>query len=209
MDSLPFSQACENNKPYILEVLREVFADRQRVLEIGSGTGQHACHFAEHLPWLQWQPSELPENLPVLRPRCAGYAGDNLLPEIALDVRQTPWGVAIPDALFSANTLHIMAFSAVQQFFTALADSDAPDVVLAIYGPFNYGGHYTSASNARFDEWLARRDPHSAIRDFEAINALAESAAFSLREDVAMPANNRLLVWQRTPPRAGPRQDFI
>jgi hypothetical protein len=198
MDSLPFSQSCENNKPYILDILREVFADRQRVLEIGSGTGQHACHFAEHLPWLQWQPSELPENLPVLHPRCAAYKGSNLLPEIALDVRQSPWNIAIPDALFSANTLHIMPFSAVQKLFAALGANAAPDVVLAVYGPFNYHGTYTSASNARFDEWLAQRDPQSAIRDFETINELAETARFVLHGDYAMPANNRLLVWQRS-----------
>ena len=198
MHSLPFSQACENNKPYILEVLREVFADRHRVLEIGSGTGQHACHFAEHLPWLQWQPSDLPEYLPTLRPRCALYAGDNLLPELALDVRERPWPVAIPDAMFSANSLHIMAFTAVQDFFAALAEGAPRDMVLAIYGPFNYRGEYTSASNAQFDQWLSQRDPASGIRDFEAVNALAGAARFVLQRDCAMPANNRLLVWRRT-----------
>lgn len=199
MDSLPFSQACENNKPYILAVLREVFADRRRVLEIGSGTGQHACHFAEHLPWLEWQPTELPGQLAVLHPRCAAYTGTNLMPEIALDVAQSPWSVAIPDAVFTANTLHIMAFERVQRLFAALGSSTAPDVVLAIYGPFNYGGAYTSASNARFDEWLAQRDPRSAIRDFEAIDALAIAAGFVLHDDYTMPANNRLLVWRRRP----------
>ncbi|MEZ5570589.1 MAG: DUF938 domain-containing protein [Halioglobus sp.] len=203
MESLPFSQACENNKPYILEVLREVFADRRKVLEIGSGTGQHACHFAEHLPWLQWQPSELAKNLPILRPRCALYTGQNLLPEVALDVRTTPWNVAIPDALFTANTLHIMSLTAVQCMFETLGESigegAADDVMLAVYGPFNYRGEYTSSSNAQFDQWLLQRDPLSGIRDFEAVNKLAEAAAFSLRGDFPMPANNRLLVWHRKP----------
>ena len=110
MDALPFSQACENNKAYILEILLEAFADRSKVLEIASGTGQHACHLAAHMPWLQWQPTELPESLPVLHPRCVAYPGGNLLPEIALDVRDESWSVAIPDALFSANSLHIMSF---------------------------------------------------------------------------------------------------
>lgn len=197
MNHLPFSQACENNKPYILEILREAFADRQKVLEIGSGTGQHACYFAQHMPWLQWQPSELPENLPHLRPRCAQFCGDNLLPEVALDVRERPWKIEIPHALFSANTLHIMPFPAVRDFFAALADAAPQDTVLAIYGPFNYNGSYTSASNAQFDQWLNGRDPDSAIRDFEAVNALAQSAGLSLRGDHDMPANNRLLVWQR------------
>lgn len=196
MDSLPFSQACENNKPYILDVLREVFADRRQVLEIGSGTGQHACYFAEHLPHLTWQPTELPENLPVLRPRISAYAGHNMLPEITLDVWDSPWRVTIPDAVFSANTLHIMSFSAVQRLFAVLGESKTADVVLAIYGPFNYHGAYTSDSNARFDQWLAQRDPESAIRDFEAVDALAQAAGFTLWEDFAMPANNRLLVWR-------------
>jgi len=197
VDSLPYSQACENNKPYILEVLREVFVERKKVLEIGSGTGQHACFFAEQMPWLQWQPSEVAENLPVLRPRCANYNGDNLLPELALDVRDKPWPTLIPDALFSANSLHIMSEAAMRDFFAALAGSATPDMVLAIYGPFNYDATYTSASNAQFDQWLSQRDPFSGIRDFEEVNELAEAAAFFLQGDYEMPANNRLLVWRR------------
>jgi hypothetical protein len=199
MDGLPFSQACENNKPYILAVLQQVFADRRRVLEIGSGTGQHACHFASHLPWLQWRPTELPQNLPLLRPRCAAYTGGNMLPEAALDVRDDPWPVAIPDALFSANCLHIMAFSAVERLFGALAKYAPEDLVCAIYGPFNYRGRYTSESNARFDQWLAQRNPANAIRDFEAVDLLASTAGFRLWRDCEMPANNRLLVWARKP----------
>ena len=193
---LPFSQACENNKSYILEILREAFADRSQVLEIASGTGQHACHFAANMPWLQWQPTELPQNLPVLHPRCAAYGGDNLLSEQALDVCDQPWPVAVPDALFSANSLHIMAFSAVEKFFGALATQAGDDTVLAIYGPFNYRGQYTSPSNARFDQWLAQQHPDSAIRNFEDVDRLAAAAGFSLQADHAMPANNRLLVWR-------------
>ena len=193
---LPFSQACENNKSYILEILREAFADRSQVLEIASGTGQHACHFAANMPWLQWQPTELPQNLPVLHPRCAAYGGDNLLSEQALDVCDEPWPVAVPDALFSANSLHIMAFSAVEKFFGALATQAGDDTVLAIYGPFNYRGQYTSPSNARFDQWLAQQHPDSAIRNFEDVDRLAAAAGFSLQADHAMPANNRLLVWR-------------
>lgn len=196
MDRLPFSQACENNKAYILEVLREAFADRHKVLEIGSGTGQHACHFAAAMPWLQWQPTDQPHYLPALHPRCAEYDGDNLLPEVALDVRAGEWPVVIPDAVFTANSLHIMAFSAVQALFRALANS--PDqALLAVYGPFNYNGQYTSASNARFDQWLAQQDPASAIRDFEAVDELAGTAGFTLQRDVEMPANNRLLLWRK------------
>lgn len=198
MDSLPYSQACENNKPYILKILREAFADRRRVLEIGSGTGQHACHFADNLPQLRWQPTELPENLPVLHPRCALYEGDNLLPEIAFDVRETDWPVRGFDAVFTANTLHIMSLSSVHRFFNGLAQASTGDVVLAVYGPFNYGGAYTSDSNARFDQWLAQQHPDSAIRDFEAVDELARKAGFTLEADNAMPANNRLLVWRKS-----------
>lgn len=200
MASLPFSQACENNKGFILEVLLEAFADRREVLEIASGTGQHACHFAANMPWLRWQPTELPENLPLLAPRCRAYPGTNLLPPLALDVRESIWPSLIPDALFSANSLHIMAFSAVERFFAALESQAGSDVVLAIYGPFNYGGTYTSASNARFDQWLAQQHPASAIRDFEAVDRLAAGAGFTLQQDHAMPANNRLLVWRKQQP---------
>ena len=191
-DGLPYSQSCENNKAIILERLYDAFAGRRQVLEIASGTGQHACHFAANMPWLRWQPTDLVENLGVLSPRCAAYPGDNLLPELPLDVRQDPWPVAIPDALFTANSLHIMAFSAVEALFAALGRGAGDDVLLAIYGPFNYGGHYTSASNARFDQWLAQQHRH-----FEDVNRLAEEAGFQLQADHEMPANNRLLVWHR------------
>ena len=197
MDSLPFSQSCENNKAPILEVLREDFADRRQVLEIASGTGQHACHFAANMPWLTWQPTELADSLPVLRPRCVAYDGDNLLTPTALDVRDDPWPVAVPDALFSANSLHIMAWSAVEILFATLGVNAGNDVILAVYGPFNYDGQYTSDSNARFDAWLGQRDPVSAIRDFERVDELAAAAAFALQRDNALPANNRLLVWRK------------
>jgi len=195
--TLPYSQSCENNKGCILEVLQEAFADRRQVLEIASGTGQHACHFAGNMPWLRWQPTELAENLPILQPRCAAYAGSNLLPPRELDVCSSPWQMTVPDALFSANSLHIMAFEAVERLFAALAAQAGADVLLAIYGPFNYGGRYTSQSNALFDQWLGQQHPDSAIRDFEAVDGLAAEAGFTLRADHEMPANNRLLIWHR------------
>lgn len=197
VEALPFSQSCENNKSFILDILLQAFAGRRRVLEIASGTGQHACHFAGNMPWLQWQPTELAQNLPLLHPRCAAYTGDNLLPEQPLDVCDEPWPLAIPDALFTANSLHIMGFPAVEMLFAALARQAGADVLLAIYGPFNYGGEYTSASNARFDQWLAGQNPDSAIRNFEDVNQLAGAAGFALHGDHEMPANNRLLVWHK------------
>jgi hypothetical protein len=198
VDGLPFSQSCENNKRPILGVLREAFADRRQVLEIASGTGQHACYFAEHMPWLKWQPSELAAHLSVLLPRCAAYTGDNLLPPQVLDVTDDPWRAEVPDALFTANSLHIMPGSAVEAMFESLGRLAGDDVVLAIYGPFNYRGRYTSDSNARFDLWLGQQHPASAIRDFERVDDLARAAGFDLDSDRAMPANNRLILWRKS-----------
>ena len=195
----PFSQACENNKAPILEVLERVFAPCRSVLEIGSGTGQHAVHFAPRLPQLYWQPSDVPENLPGIAQWRAAEPASNLLEPIALDIRARHWGVAPVDGLFTANTLHIMPWSTVQAFFAGLPGVLAPGGVLAVYGPFNYGGEYTSESNARFDQWLKARAPHQGIRAFEAVAELAAGAGLELREDNAMPANNRLLVWRRKP----------
>lgn len=197
MRELPFSQACENNKAVILAHLQRLFTGVDEVLEIGSGTGQHACHFAAGLSGLRWRPTELAQNMPVLEPRCADYAGDNLARPVVLDVCQRPWPWPVPAATFTANTLHIMPWSAVEALFDALAQYAPERFSLVIYGPFKYGGDYTSASNAEFDRWLAARDPHSAIRDFELVDALASRAGLALAEDNAMPANNRLLAWRR------------
>ncbi len=167
------------------------------VLEIGSGTGQHARYFAERLPGLRWQPSDVPENLPAIESWREAYEGSNLPAPFELDILYKDWGVELPEAIFSANTLHIMAWSAVEAFFDYLGRHAPVDSLLCVYGPFNYGGEYTSESNARFDIWLAQQSPDSAIRDFDAVNALAERAGYELRADHAMPANNRLLVWRK------------
>jgi trans-aconitate methyltransferase len=192
----PFSQSCENNRAPILAVLESVFVHCRRVLEIGSGTGQHAVYFAPRLPQLQWQPSDVRENLPGIEAWRAAKPAGNLLPPVALDVRVQPWAVAPVDGLFTANTLHIMAWEVVRAFFAGLRGVLVPGGVLAVYGPFNYGGEYTSESNARFDEWLKSRDPRQGIRDVERVAELAAAAGLVLEEDNAMPANNRLLVWR-------------
>jgi cyclopropane fatty-acyl-phospholipid synthase-like methyltransferase len=167
------------------------------VLEIGSGTGQHAVHFAAHLPHLSWQPSEVAALLPALAERVRLEGSPNLRSPIALDVRATPWPHAEADAIFSANTLHIMGWNEVEDFFRGVGTALGPGGVLCVYGPFNYQGRYTSASNAQFDAWLKTRDPHSALRDFEAVNARAVAQQLLLTADHAMPANNRTLVWRR------------
>ncbi len=193
----PFSQACENNKQAILEVLREVLSDSGEVLEIGSGTGQHARYFAEHLPHLSWQPSDLVQNHAGIRQWLADYTGDNLAQPLQLDVTERPWPLEIGDAVFTANSLHIMSWRSVQSMFDYLAGAAPTRNVLVVYGPFNYGGEYTSESNARFDLWLAEQSPDSAIRDFEAVDELAAQAGYRLQAGYAMPANNRCLVWRK------------
>jgi len=192
----PYSEACERNRGPLLEVLREAFADRKSVLEIGSGTGQHAVHFAAHLPHLVWQTSELPvHHAGILA--WLGEAGlANLRPPLALDVAG-PWPTGVYDAAFTANTLHIISWPQVERLFAGVRDVLAPGAVLAAYGPFNYNGAFTSESNAQFDRWLKSRDPASGIRDFERIGALAANCGFAFLRDVPMPANNRTLLWRR------------
>jgi cyclopropane fatty-acyl-phospholipid synthase-like methyltransferase len=194
---LAHSDACERNKEPILAVLREALATASTVLEVGSGTGQHAVHFAAQLPQLVWQPSEVPELLAPLGERIRLEGGANLRAPLALDVRSTPWACAQVDAVFSANTLHIMSWHSVGSFFRGVGGVLARAGVLCVYGPFNYGGRYTSESNAQFDAWLHARDPESGIRDFTAVEELARAQGLELAADHAMPANNRTLVWRR------------
>ncbi|OGT74087.1 MAG: hypothetical protein A3H44_13165 [Gammaproteobacteria bacterium RIFCSPLOWO2_02_FULL_57_10] len=195
--SLPFSQSCENNKDPILDVLIRHFTLAGNVLEIAGGTGQHAEYFATHLPFLQWQSSDIPENFASLNLRIAAADLINLPLAIALDVTQSDWGVEEIDYVFSANSLHIMPATAVVDFFSHMNDVLVPGGILCVYGPFKYGGEFTTSSNANFDVWLKNRNPLSGVRDFEAVNALAKSAGLTLLEDNAMPANNQLLVWQK------------
>lgn len=198
---LPFSDACERNKGPILEVLRRFLGDTAGlVLEIGAGTGQHAVHFARHLPQLSWQPSDQGEHLSALTTRVGVEGPCNLLPPIELDVLQRRWPCDDDsiDAVFSANTLHIMNWRQVQKFFRGVGRILRVDGLLFVYGPFKYGGQYTSHSNHAFDDALRRRDPASGIRDFEAVDALALAQGLTLVEDVAMPANNQTLVWRRS-----------
>jgi len=195
---LPFSEACERNKEPILAVLREAFAAASQVLEIGSGTGQHAVHFAHHLPWLAWQPTDRSEHLESLAARVRQEGPANLLGPLELDVLAPgPWPVTHVDAVFSANTLHIMSWQAVEAAFRGIGTVLRPGGVLAIYGPFCYGGAFTSESNAEFDAFLRARDPDSGIRDAEAVDRLARDQGLELVADHAMPANNQLRVWRR------------
>jgi SAM-dependent methyltransferase len=193
---LPHSDACERNKEPILEVLRREFAGCTHVLEIGSGTGQHGVHFALAMRQVVWQPSEMAEAMPGLRRRIFREGPKNLRAPVELDVTRLPWDVRKVDGVFTANTLHIMHWPQVEAFFTNLPAVAKPGTMLAIYGPFRYGGKYTSDSNAAFDEMLKARDRDSGIRDFEAVDALARQAGFAFVADHRMPANNQTLVWK-------------
>ena len=193
----PYSPASERNREPILAVLREHFADRQQVLEIGSGTGQHAVHFAAGLPHLTWQTSDRAENLDGIRAWLDEAGLPNTPAPLQLDVTQERWPAQQYDAVYSANTLHIMSWAEVERLFARLPEVLAANAKLAIYGPFNYGGRFTSDSNAAFDASLRAQLPHRGIRDFDAVDALARAIGLSLLEDRAMPANNRCLVWAR------------
>ncbi len=193
----PFSQACENNKAVILERLMFHFAQVGKVLEIASGTGQHAVHFAAGLPHLQWQSSDLAENLPGIQAWTGEANLQNLLPPVCLDVCTRPWPVQNIDAVYAANCAHIMHWPVVCEMFKGIRQVLDADGLFVLYGPFNYVGRYTSTSNEAFDHHLKAGDAGMGIRDYEAVEKLASDVGLLLIADHAMPANNRLLVWQR------------
>ncbi|MEL1263534.1 DUF938 domain-containing protein [Pseudoxanthomonas putridarboris] len=195
----PFSPACERNRDPILAVLQRRFDDVHRVLEIGSGTGQHAVHFAAAMPWLTWQCSDRADGLPGIRLWLDEAGLPNTPAPLELDVAGA-WPAQRFDAAFTANSLHIMGWPQVEAFFAGVGRVLETGGWLVVYGPFNYDGAYTSDSNRDFDGWLKARDPASALRDFEAVDVLARGIGLSLVEDNAMPANNRCLVWRRSHP---------
>ena len=193
----PFSQAAENNKNVIGEVLLEAFSSCKLVLEIASGTGQHAVHMGALMPDVIWQTSDLAENHDNIIQRLALEAGENVRRPFALDVAQDDWQVGEVDGAFAANAVHIMSWQHVEALFAGLEKHLAKGGILALYGPYKYGGEYTTESNARFDQWLKDRDAASGIRDFEAVDGLAQNIGLQLQADHKMPANNQLLIWKR------------
>jgi cyclopropane fatty-acyl-phospholipid synthase-like methyltransferase len=196
---LPLSEACERNKEPILAVLRACFADRSEVLEVGSGTGQHAVYFARHLAHLTWHPTEQLGYLEHLAARIQVEGGKNLRAPTVLDVRQTVWPVRCVDALFTANTLHIMSWPEVVALYHGAGGVLAPGGIMCVYGPFRYEGRYTSDSNREFDAMLKERDPASGLRDIQAIAQLAQDYGLRLLADHDLPAFNRLLVFAKEP----------
>ncbi len=196
----PFSQACENNKQPILTILTKVFSNTKHVLEIGSGTGQHALFFSQHLPHLTWQTSDLSTNHQGINLWLDDASWANVHRPIAIDLNKAwlmPKGNLRVDGIYTANTLHIISWPLVIKFFEGIEKILASKAKVCIYGPFNYQEKFTSESNANFDLWLKERDVNSGIRDIEAILLLTSSAGLNLIDDYAMPANNRLLVFSK------------
>ncbi len=198
----PFAESCEQNKQVILDVIKPVLMDTDAVFEVGSGTGQHAVFFAAAMPHLFWYPSERQEYLAGIQEWLDEYYAnprtpDNIVPPVILDVMQEPWPAITADAVFTANTLHIMHWNEVQRLFAKLPDILTEQGHFLAYGPFNYNGQYTSNSNRQFDLWLKNRDPLSGIRDINELTALAEANGLFLQNDHSMPANNRILHWQK------------
>lgn len=193
---LAFSEACERNKQPILDVLVDEFSGCGSVLEIGSGTGQHAVHFANGMPHVEWQPTECDDEIASLHSRVRAEAPQNVRLPLPLDVCDSGWPGPF-DAVFTANTLHIMSWDAVMHFFRGAGQSLAESGVLCVYGPFFYDDVQAVPSNVAFDLWLKERDPESGIRSFAAVNELAGGESLVLQSDYEMPANNRLIVWRR------------
>ena len=192
----PHSEACERNREPILQVLRQWFTQPGIALEIGAGTGQHAVHFAANLPHLQWQPTDREENLAGIGQWVSEAALPNLRAPLKFDVRDSAWPVETADYIFSANTAHIMSWPEVELMFAGVARVLRPRGLFALYGPFNRDGQFTSESNKAFDASLRERDPQMGLRDDKALKTLARERGLRFTAEHAMPANNRLLIWQ-------------
>ena len=193
----PFSEASEENKQPILEILKRYLMDSKAVLEIGSGTGQHAIFFAQQFAHLNWYATDRADHLPGIQLWLAEHPADNLHGPFELDVNQTNWPVTDVDTVFSANTTHIMHWPDVESMFHGVSRLLPTKGLFCLYGPFNYQGQHTSESNARFDQFLRQRDPESGLRDMDDLVPLAEQSQLQLLADHTMPVNNRFLIWQK------------
>ena len=195
----PYSESCDQNRDPILEVLENSLTLCKSVLEIGSGTGQHAVYFAKNLPHIIWHTSDCRPYLPGIKLWIEEANLDNTRLPVELDVKQPAWPDFDIDAIYTANSVHIMNWEEVVSLFSGVGETLNLDGLFIVYGPFNYNRAYTSESNARFDDWLKSRDPLSGIKNFEDVNQLAQQSAMQLIDDIEMPANNRVLIWRRLP----------
>jgi SAM-dependent methyltransferase len=194
--SKPYAQSCDENKAVILAAIAPLLAEARSVLEIGSGTGQHAVHFAAALPHLTWQTSDRAESLPGIRLWIAESGLTNLPPPLALDVGDD-WPAGPFDGVFSANTAHIMAEPEVDRMLAGVGLALGTGGCFALYGPFRAGGRHNAQSNARFDAWLKAQDPRMGVRDRDALCRVAALHGLALVQELAMPRDNRILVWQK------------
>ncbi|RLJ17906.1 methylase [bacterium endosymbiont of Escarpia laminata] len=191
----PYAESCDQNRDPILAVIEPLFTHCLNILEIGSGTGQHAVFFARKMPHLTWHTSDQAANHEGIHLWLDEAGLPNTRPPLLLDVGQPAWPTLQIDAVFSANTTHIMHWHEVEALFSGVAELLAENGLFALYGPFNYNGRFTSDSNAGFDDWLKARDPQGGIRDFEALENLAHKGGMVLLNDYEMPGNNRILCW--------------
>ena len=195
-----FAPAAERNRQPILDVLRRVLPDTGLVLEVASGTGQHAVFFSEHLCGLRWQPSDASvDGLRSIRAWVEESALENILPPIELDVRSPRWPIASADALLCINMIHISPWDTTESLFQGASAVLAGGAPLITYGPYRLHGEHSAPSNAAFDESLRSRNPRWGVRDIDALIELAGRTGFVLQERVPMPANNMTLVWTRVP----------
>ncbi|KAA3631765.1 MAG: DUF938 domain-containing protein [Proteobacteria bacterium] len=192
-----YSPAFERNCVPIARALERALAGVSRVLEIGSGSGQHVAWFAEQFPRIVWQPSELPANLESIQEWTREAGVNNVMPPLSLDVLSSTWPEVGVDAIVTINTLHIMPWRATATLFEHASSVLPTDGVLFVYGPFRFRDRALEPSNIRFDEWLHAEDPERGLREFESVDEVAVINGFVLVDEVAMPANNRAAWWRR------------
>ena len=193
----PYAESCDQNREPILTVIKPLLENCTSLLEIGSGTGQHAVYFARRMPQLVWHTSDCARYLPGINLWLDDAGLENVRRPVELDVSRSVWPRMHVDSVFSANTAHIMHWSDVEAMFAGVGEILNAGGGFLLYGPFNAGGGYTSESNASFDRWLKSRDPGSGVRDFEELDRLAQQAGMRLAGDFEMPANNRILYWRK------------
>lgn len=196
-DQLPTAEACLRNQRPILDVLGKYAPEKAFILEVGSGTGQHAAYMTANLPGIRWQPTELKERLDDIRQWRKHSPHEGFLEPLELDVAQDIWPARDADVVFSSNVVHFVSWPEVEKMFRGISRVLRAGGLLMLYGPYNYDGQYTSQGNVDLDQWLRERNPDSGIKDFEQVLLLARQHHLYLRADEEMPANNRTLIFQK------------
>ena len=194
----PFSASAERNKQAILSKLQIQLNNGDHVLEIGSGTGQHACFFANALPNVIWQPTELQQNIPAINAWLNEHNLKNILEPLVLDINKLPWPKSQANACYTCNTLHIISMDSVHSFFKGCKQVLADKGKLCVYGPFSFDGQHTSPSTEEFDQWLRAADPASGVRDLNHLDSIAQELGFKACRFDKMPANNFFVVWEKS-----------